>query len=52
MAGASDAGGNKMILEILGGLFGGLQVWDNRLEPRGTNPCKTLLLSKGLPWCT
>ena len=32
----------QMILAGLGGLLGGLRVWNDRLEPEETNPCRTL----------
>ena len=37
MVDASGAGGIEMIFILLIGL----QVWDNWLEPGGTNPCRT-----------
>ena len=49
---AKDASGIDMIFALLKGLLDGLQVQDSGLEPGRTNPCKTLSLSEGLPWCT
>ena len=46
---ATGASGIDMILALLEGVLGGLQVRDNWLEPEGTSPCKTLSSSGGLP---
>ena len=50
---ASDAGDINMILALLKGVIGRLEVWDDWLQPGGTNPCRTLsLFEEGLPRCT
>ena len=41
MVEAKDAGGINMILALLEGILGGLRVWDEWLQPGGTNPCRT-----------
>lgn len=40
----SGTNGSKMILVVLKSIFGGMQVWDSRLEPGKTNLCITLSL--------
>ena len=39
--GAKGAGGINMILALLEDLFGGLRVWDDWLQLRGTSQCRT-----------
>ena len=47
--GAKGAGGINMILALLEGILGSLQIWSDWLEPGGTSPCRTLSSSEGLP---
>ena len=44
---AKGAGGINMILALLEGVLGGLQIWSDWLELGGTSPCRILSLSEG-----